>query len=179
MNASAIHLGFRPLLASVFLALLLLVGCSSEAADTPSASEEVPTASAGPATEIRLEVTGGAFAGTYDTISERATCSEDLVGAGAWGNQFFEPEQEGLQSLQLIVPDAESAAGGTGEFNVSVRVNGETYTVETRPDRTPQGSGTVTVDRSASPAKVELDVQTADGVALRSMITCHEVMRLS
>src|SRR5436305_162085 len=55
--------------------------------------------------------------------SDRGGCSYGLAGAGSFGNQLSDPKNKdpkAFNSLQLIVPDAKKAAGGTGEFDLTV-----------------------------------------------------------
>jgi len=171
----------------------LVAACSTKksatADSTGAASSSAATsgASAGAAKgKIHLEVSGGANAGTYDVEMKDAGCSYGLAGEKAWGNQYSidttDPKQ--FSSLQLVVPDAKAAAGGTSSFQMTVQFGplfgsgGHSYDVSTRPGASKkEGSGTVTVQDQGSTGKVTFDAKTTDGVGLKGTIDCQSVMR--
>lgn len=152
---------------------------ASEAAAPASATEGAPNSA------IHLVVTGGPHAGTYDAQATSGGCSYGLAGPKAWGNQYSidanDPKQ--FSSLQLVVPDAKEAAGGTSHFLMTVGfgplMQMATYDVDTRADASkPQGKGTLTVDDRGGSGKVTFSAQTAAGVKLEGTIDCHTVMRM-
>jgi hypothetical protein len=142
---------------------------------------------ADPVTEtVHLVVTGGPNAGTYNATTERGGCSFGLAGPGSWGNQLSDPKDKDpkhFNSLQLIVPNAKKAAGGTHEFLLKIGFGplmhrGAEYTVETRAGEAKKsGSGTLTVLDKGTTGVVTFDAKTADGVRLAGTIDCKSVMR--
>ena len=180
-------------LVTVLAVIAFAAACSSKDSATadstgaPANAASVSEASAGAAKgKIHLEVSGGANAGTYDVEMKDAGCSYGLAGENAWGNQYStdatDPKQ--FSSLQLIVPDAKAAAGGTSTFQMTVQFGplfgsgGASYDVNTRPNASKKsGSGTVTVQDQGSTGKVTFDAKTADGVGLKGTIDCQSVVR--
>src|SRR3954471_24515874 len=72
---------------------------------------------------VKLTITGGPNAGTHEASTERGGCTYGFAGPGSWGNQLSDPKDKDpkkLNSLQLIVPDAKKAAGGSPEFLLTV-----------------------------------------------------------
>ncbi len=141
---------------------------------------------AAPVETAHLVVAGGPHAGTYDASTEKGGCTYGFAGPGSWGNQLSNPKDKDpkhFNSLQLIVPDAKAAAGGTGMFYLAVRfgsIMGENtqYVVETRPNEKKKGgSGSVTVADHGTTGKVDFNVTTTDGVKLSGSIDCKSVMR--
>ena len=145
----------------------------------------VDTQGGGDATIIDVVVTGGPAAGTYQRRSPKGTCSTNLTGNGAWGNQYSDPEiNEGLSSLQLIVDNTAEAAGGTSQFLTTftfgnfLSTDATTYTYEGREGEDKKGkSGTVTVEDRGQSAKVTLLVEPEDGVKIDATIQCNEIFR--
>ena len=131
---------------------------------------------------IHVVITGGPNAGTYDGSTDRGGCSAGMTGHGSWGNQYSlvkENNPKVLNSVQLIVPDAKSAAKGTHDFFLNVAFGRITarvaeYKVETEKK---SGSGTVTVNDKGSTAIVTFDATTAAGVRLQGTIDCKSVQR--
>ena len=142
----------------------------------------VPMFAQQPKESVHLVITGGANAGTYDATTDRGGCSAGLTGKGSFGNQFSLPKEKDpkkFNSLQLIVPDAKAAAGGTHTFYVSVGFGplinrSAEYKVDTAKN---SGSGTVTVADKGATATVTIDATTAAGVKLHATIDCKSVMR--
>jgi len=135
---------------------------------------------------VHLVITGGPNAGTYDATSDKGGCSYGLGGPGSWGNQLSLPKEKDpkkLNSLQLVVPDAKKAAGGSKEFQMTVgfgplMARSAEYTVDTRATAPKKsGSGTVTVDDKGSTGKVTFSATTAAGVKLDGTIDCKSVTR--
>ena len=184
----------RTAAAAVVTMSMLVLGCS-KSSDGHTADTGAPVAAAATATpkaggsggeSVHLEVTGGANAGIYDEAVSDGGCSYGLAGKGAWGNQYSVDASDAkkFSSLQLVVPDAKSAASGTSTFHMTVGFGplfGQghvEYDVDTRSDApSKHGSGTVTVEDHGSTGKVTFDAKTADGVGLKGTIDCHSVMR--
>ena len=166
-----------------------LVACSkkgSDATDTTGATvASVPADGASTGT-IHLEVIGGPNAGSYDVDMPNSGCSYGLAGPTAWGNQYSIDTEDSkkFSSLQLIVPDAKGAAGGTATFQMTAQFGpmfgdgGALYAVNTHPDApTKGGSGTVTVEDHGSTGRVTFDAKTDAGVELKGTIDCKSVVR--
>ena len=135
---------------------------------------------------VDLTVTGGPNAGKHHASTEKGGCSYGLSGPGSWGNQLSDPKDKDAKkfnSLQLVVPNAKAAAGGTGEFQLVVGFGplmnrSATYTVDTRAAAPKKaGSGTVTVTDKGSTGEVKFSATTAEGVKLEGTIDCKAVMR--
>ena len=180
----------RRALATLVIASLA-VGCAKKDADSGAEAKADASGSTVDVTDalntavkgkVHLEVTGGKNAGTYDAEMKDGGCSYGLAGEGSWGNQFSIDTKDAKQfsSLQLIVPNAKAAAGGTSKFQLTAGFgpifgDGATsYDVNTS-DR--KGSGKVTVDDKGSTGTVTFDAKTADGVGLKGTIDCATVMR--
>lgn len=181
----------------LFLVLSLSFAACGGAGDDPaqgtSAPGAAPAGGADPAVldspsgagSIHLVVTGGPHAGTYD-VPNVDGCSFGLAQPGAWGNQFTRDTQDPREfsSLQMIVPNAKAAAGGTNQFNMTVSFGpmfseGQTdYAIETREGAPRQaGQGTASVEDGGDTGKVSFDATTSDGVRLQGTITCSKVTR--
>ncbi len=188
--------------ASLLSACVLLGACAggdSEADADASAQAEAenPAGAAGasagqPATTIHLVVGGGPHAGTYDVTSADLTCSYGFAGPGSWGNQYSVTDKnpDEFSSLQLIVPDTEDAADGTGTFLLTagfgsmIEPGYTEHTIDTGAtlggtdsSREHRGSGTITVDDRGQTGKVTFSGTTEDGVTLEGTIDCHRLMR--
>jgi hypothetical protein len=145
----------------------------------------VPLASlraAEPKEKVHLTITGGTNAGTYDAVTDRGGCSAGMTGPASWGNQFSLPKEKDpkkLNSVQLIVPNAKAAAGGTHDFFLNIGFGplmqrAAEYKVDTAKK---QGSGTLTIADKGATALVTFDATTAAGVKLHGTIDCMSVMR--
>lgn len=135
---------------------------------------------------VHLEVIGGPNAGSYDADMLESGCSYGLAGPTAWGNQYSidTEDAKAFSSLQLIVPDAKAAAGGTSTFQITAQFGpifgggGASYDVNTRPDAPKKsGSGTVTVEDHGSTGRVTFDAKTDANVELKGTIDCKSVLR--
>ena len=178
----------------LFAIAAALAACSKSDAEGDAAAgaaggDAAPAADTRPAGDvnstIRLVVTGGKHAGTYDAKATDGGCSYGYAEKGAWGNQYSidPPDANTFSSLQLIVPNAAAAKGGTKEFLMTVMFGplmgaNTQYEIDTRArsDRN-KGSGTLTVDDRGGEGRVTFAGQTADGVKLEGTIDCHKVMR--
>lgn len=141
------------------------------------------TLSAAPVKEtVHVVIANGPNAGTYEGETDRGGCSAGLTGAGSFGNQFSMPKSKdpkAFNSLQLIVPDAKAAAGGTHDFELHVGFGpimnrSAEYVIVTKKG---QGSGTVTVADHGATAMVTFDGTTAAGVKLHGTIDCKSILR--
>lgn len=141
------------------------------------------TLSAAPVKEtVHVVVANGPNAGTYEGETDRGGCSAGLTGVGSFGNQFSLPKEKDTKkfnSLQLIVPDAKAAAGGTHDFELHVGFGpimnrSAEYVIVTKKG---QGSGTVTVADHGATAMVTFDGTTAAGVKVHGTIDCKSILR--
>ena len=135
---------------------------------------------------VKVTITGGPNAGTHEASGTRGGCSAGMTGPGSFGNQLSNPkdtDKTKLNSVQLIVPDAKKAAGGSGEFFVMVAfgplmARGAEYTIDTQPTSAKKrGSGKVTVQDGGKTATVTFSGTTAEGVKLEGRIDCRSVIR--
>jgi hypothetical protein len=168
---------------------IFLVACSKgngDAKDTTGAAVASATSDGESKGTIHLEVVGGPNAGSYDVDMPGSGCSYGLAGPTAWGNQYSidTDDAKKFSSLQLIVPDAKAAAGGTSTFQMTAQFGplfgsgGASYDVNTRPDAPKKsGSGTVTVADHGSTGTVTFDARTDAGVELKGTIDCKSVVR--
>jgi hypothetical protein len=177
---------------TIAAALLLgtsLVACSkrgSDATDTTGATLASAAPDGASKGTIHLEVIGGPNAGSYDVDMLESGCSYGLAGATAWGNQYSidTDDAKKFSSLQLIVPDAKAAAGGTSTFQMTAQFGpifgggGASYDINTRSDAPKKsGSGTVTIEDHGSTGRVMFDAKTGAGVELKGTIDCKSVVR--
>ena len=184
--------------ASLVSACMFLTACGGGDSDANVEAEAgsataAPAASDGqPATTIHLVVGGGPHAGTYDVTSADITCTYGFAGPGSWGNQYSvtDKQPEEFSSLQLIVPDTEDAADGTGTFLLTAGFGSmlnpgySELTIDTGAtlggtdsNKEHRGSGTVTVDDRGQSGKVTFRGTTEDNVTLEGTIDCHRLMR--
>lgn len=168
------------------------IGADGTTEAAGASSSDAQQSSGQAATTIHLVVGGGPQAGTYDATSADITCTHGFAGPGSWGNQYSvaggNPGE--FSSLQLIVPDTEDAADGTGTFLLTAGFGPlmDTGYVEhtidtgatlggTDPNKEHKGTGTVTVDDRGQSGKVTFSGTTEDNVTLEGTIDCHRLMR--
>ncbi|MEO8088910.1 MAG: hypothetical protein ABI703_01285 [Gemmatimonadales bacterium] len=184
--------GVKPLLPVAILALAAC-GNGDTAAKTSDGEStvQVPASTGEAATTIHLVVQGGPHAGTYDAKSSDITCSYGFAGKGAWGNQYSVTGKKPTEfsSLQLIVPNAKGAAGGTDKFLLTVgfgqlmQPGYSEHTINTGASLTEaetatrEGSGTITVEDKETTGKVTFKGRTKDDVGLEGTIACHQLLR--
>ena len=186
----------RPTAAPAFLLALLLAACGTGAAtptSTPDGADAEPTVAAtddgssgdggsagdagGDATaSVEVTVTGGEFAGTYTGSVADAGCSRGATGENTFGLQYSTDEDVELSSVQLLVNDADAAAGGSDDFLTMLTFGDwvEGTTVEVEPPAE-NGSGSVTLDDRGDSATITIDAETADGMAIDATVECHSV----
>lgn len=128
---------------------------------------------------VDVTVTGGEFEGTYSGSVPDGGCSRGATGENSFGLQYSTDEAVELSSLQLIVNDADAAAGGTDDFMTMLTFGDllEGTTIEIEPPEA-NGSGTVTVDDRGDSATIEIEAETSDGVAIDATVECHSVFDL-
>lgn len=135
---------------------LLLAGCG-----------EAP-----PATAVRVELSGGPGAGTYQSTATTPACL--MEATGPVGVQFTDwtGPKEGLRSLSLVVPERTRP----GAFYLGM-VFGDFFTgrvveIDTRAPTTARGEGRVTLAPRTEGTTVTVTGATEHAVALRATITC-------
>ena len=172
------------------LGLALLSGCSDDqkpSDETPAPSESADAATGTenkkPRAEIKLVLTGGNFAGTYNATCTDACCSYGIADKNTFGNQYSETgkgEKE-LSSVQLIVEDV-TGDKSTDEFMLTVTIGdfmnekSTSYTLNTRKKGTVTGSGKIDLKYSNNKATVKIKGKTADGVGIDLDMECFRVI---
>ncbi len=167
--------------------LILAVACSkgekNVATDTAAASPASAPATGAKGdvnSTVHVNLTGGANAGSYDGKATDGGCSAGLTGEGSWGNQYSITTEDPkvFSSLQMIVPDAKAAAGGTNKFLITIGfgplLSQKTYEIEPAKGN---GTGTVKIDDRGNSAKVTFSGQTKAGVKVEGTIDCLTLIR--
>lgn len=136
---------------------------------------------------IKLTLTGGQDAGSYEVTTKDGACSYGLAEAASWGNQYSiaTADPAAFSSLQLIAANVDPA-GGTSQFMTTVSfgelfsASGRNYEINAlSADEAGAGSGTVTVDDRGETATIRIQGETADGVGIDATIECLSVIRLT
>lgn len=177
--------GSRGRILAAVAAALLVASCSGGAGKSSGKDTgRVDTRKGGTVTEtVKVTLTGGPDAGTFEAQARDAGCSYGLTGPDSWGNQYSDNTvTTGLSSLQLIVPSTKAAAAGTDKFLTTVTIGklleGRSYEIETRDgELKPGGSGTVTVKDSGNTGTVSITGTTKNNVKIDATITCNNVVR--
>jgi hypothetical protein len=185
----------RLTLAPAVLLALILAACggattTTDGADAGGDAQATPTADAGDGGDggdgagagdagatVDVTVTGGEFEGNYEGSVAEGGCSRGATGENTFGLQYSTSEAVELSSLQLVVNDAEGAAGGgTDDFQTSLTFGDllEGTTIDVQPPES-QGSGTVEVDDRGDTATITIDAETSEGVGIDATVECHSV----
>jgi len=136
---------------------------------------------------IKVVITGGPNAGTYNLTSTETTCSRNATGANSFGNQYSTRAATGLTSVQLIISDAKKAAsGGTSDCYISVRfgkiIGGTKYEFGKLPKgfggEDAGGKGTASLSGSGNNTTSTIEGTTKAGVKLQVTIQCSSVLDL-
>lgn len=132
------------------------------------------------AASVDVTITGGAFEGNYSGSVPDGGCSRGATGENTFGLQYSTTEDVELSSVQLIVNDADDAAGGTEDFMTTLTFGDllEGTTVDISPPDG-NGTGTVTVDDRGDTATITIEGETSDGMAIDATVECHSVFDLS
>ena len=175
-------------LASASLLLATLIGCTgddvsqdeSPEGGAPAATSASPAVNAPGGTTMHLTVTGGAKPGNWTKSQSTPTCTLGYAGEGVWGvaGNDLENGGTGLRGIDLTVPDAANAKGGTPKFRFTAYIGGieAANQVEIDP-ASEKGSGTATIDDRGGTATVTVKGRTADGAEVDAHIECGTVMR--
>ncbi|MEP7087552.1 MAG: hypothetical protein ABI884_09465 [Gemmatimonadota bacterium] len=135
-----------------------------------------------------VTVVGGGHDGVYLLENDDTPCAitseppprpkhqfDVLIGAETRGR---DPKK--LTLLMLMIPDADLREDNHSFFS-SITFgdigSGNRYSVETRPDSTVTGSGTVSVRRRGHDATVGFDVTSPSGIEFKGTIQCVDVAR--
>jgi hypothetical protein len=149
-------------------------------ADGGAPAAESPAVTAPGGTTMHLTITGGAKAGNWTKSQSAPTCTLGYAGKGVWGvaGNDLENGGTGLRGIDLTVPDAANAKGGTPKFRFTAYIGGteQANQVEIDPE-SEKGSGTATIDDRGGTATVTVKGRTADGAEVDAHIECGTVMR--
>ena len=176
-------------------AMVLLSACGNNGEDSNNSADTAQVNGSGDTktktgfedkrrADIKLVVSGGDNAGTYNTVCRDACCSFAIAGEKTFGNQYSETGKGAneLSSVQLVVENVTSGSTKTtNEFLVTVSFgelfgeNSKTYTINTQKGKG-EGSGTVTVQYANDKAHVTLKGKTKEGVELDLDMECHKVI---
>ncbi|HEY1015878.1 MAG TPA: hypothetical protein VGE07_24425, partial [Herpetosiphonaceae bacterium] len=134
---------------------------------------------------IKLTLTGGQDAGSYEVTTKDGACSYGIAEAASWGNQYSiaTADPAAFSSLQLIAASVDPASG-TNQFMTTVSFGelfsaaGRNYEIKALDgDEDGAGSGTVLVDDRGETATIRIQGQTAEGVGIDATIECLSVIR--
>lgn len=174
----------------VILLVAFFAGCSndnktagSETTKDSSGKQETTTAAplSGPHANIKLVITGGEMAGTYEAVCQESCCSFGIAGDKTFGTQYS-VEGKGpkeLSSVQMIVNDV-TGNKTTTEFTVTFSF-GELFTAESKSFTINtagghnDGAGTLNLEYAADKATVHIEGKTKDGIGLNLDMECHRV----
>jgi hypothetical protein len=174
------------------LVFVILSGCSDEtkpADETPEATSSGAGAASGSSDKkerasIKVVLTGGELAGTYNATCRDACCSYGIAEKTTFGNQYSETGkgEKDLSSVQLIVDDV-TGDKSTGEFLVTVTIGdflnpkSTSYTIDTRKKADDKkGTGNIDLKYSNNKATVKLVGKTEDGVGIELDMECFRVI---
>ena len=136
---------------------------------------------------IRLVVTGGEMAGTYEAVCKTTCCSHGIAGENVFGTQYSEDGKapNELSSVQLMIGNV-TGDKTTDEFLVTISFgdlfgkNSKSYTIQTsefyKETYKKQGSGTIDLKYSKPRSTVKLKGKTEDNVEIDLTIDCHTTM---
>lgn len=136
---------------------------------------------------IKVVITGGPNAGTYNLMAAETTCTRNATGANSFGNQYSTRAATGLTSVQLIISDAKKAAsGGTSDCYLSIRfgkiIGGTKYEFGKLPPslggEDTGGKGTASLSGSGNNTTSTIEGTTKAGVKIQVTIQCRSVLDL-
>ncbi len=166
---------------TLFLALALAACSRGEKAETGEAADGTQgddSAEGAGNGSVKVVVTGGAHAGTYDVASGLA-CIPDYgpLDPKAFGGAYFGDftTQTGVVMVDMIVRDkGAAAAGGTSSFAFNTTVNpkvmeGATYRIDPEKE---MGSGKATIQGSGDKSTVRFEGTTKEGVKIDATVRC-------
>ena len=172
----------------ILLLLAALAGCGGadnavprdEAAAGSAPAAESPAVAAPGGTTMHLTITGGAKPGSWTKSQTAPTCTLGYAGKDVWGvaGNDLENGGTGLRGIDLTVPKAANAKGGTPNFRFTAYIGGieQANQVEIDPANE-KGSGTATIDDRRGTATVTVKGRTADGAEVDAHVECGTVMR--
>jgi hypothetical protein len=170
------------------LVLAMILGGCGAGTPTPGVVDPDTVATATPAdgdgdgdgdgaASVEVTVAGGEFEGTYSGSVPDGGCSRGATGANTFGLQYSTDQDVELSSLQLVVNDAEAAAGGGTDDFMATFTFGDLLTgtsVDIDPPES-NGTGTVTLDDRGDTATITIDGETSDGAQIDASVECHSV----
>lgn len=134
-----------------------------------------------PDTLISLELIGGDNAGSYEVTQEDSSCLYGTSNGDDWRTLYgSDTSKDGtLSTVLLVIPNTTEAASGSTDFFFSAGLNeyGSEAYLEYILD-SPNGNGTVTVQKDGSQATLSISGQTSAGVAVKATITCNNVLEV-
>jgi hypothetical protein len=156
---------------------------TSETTKDSTSEQKTTTATPanGPHANIKLVITGGDMAGTYEAVCRESCCSFGVAGDKTFGTQYSE-EGKGpkeLSSVQMIVNDV-TGNKTTSEFLVTFSfgelfgANSKSFSINTQKGKN-DGSGTLNLEYSPDKASVHIEGKTKDGAGLNLEMECHHV----
>ncbi len=140
-------------------------------------------AQAQPETFIRVQLTGGDRAGTYEVSQEDSSCLYGTSNGDDWRTLYSSDnsKDETLSTVLLVIPNTTEAASGSTDFFFSAGLNqyeGENYLEYILDPPSNNGTGTVTVQKDGSQATLTITGQTSAGVKVNATITCNNVLEV-
>lgn len=142
-----------------------------------------------PLTRVSVEVTGGAYEGSYTRDSPDTNCMVGSGGGDKWeatvGTDV--PEPGGLSLFMLTVPHSgmSSSTGSATITDFSLFVGfgeygGDGYTEYALEPASSKGSGSLSLTQTdRKHAQLAVTGQTAEGVTLSATLTCNDVLDMS
>jgi len=129
---------------------------------------------------IKLIVTGGDMAGTYEATCMESCCSYGIAGKKIFGNQYSESGKgpRELSSVQMIIDDV-TGNKSTTEFLVTVSFGelfGEDSKSFTIDSKSSEGSGKLDLEYANEKAKIKMKGTTKEGVQLDLTMECFKVI---
>ena len=149
----------------------------------PTTPTPVPSTSA----TLNLTLEGGPQPGTFEVSSTEEVCgygsnSGSVLTEGlddpsdAWTVDYYdEGATNTLSRLELLIPKARDATGGTNVFYLSV--NDQQYYYENLEGQEPDATGKVTLKNNGDTGTITLDLENADGSKVKGTIECRRVTR--
>lgn len=161
---------------------------AAPATEKPAAAPGGAAPALGPATTVKVTVTGGPRAGSYSGSSRETICSLGILNKGQWGVQYSDANMqaakpEAFTSFQFL--GAKDEADGVRDsedffalvnFGPLIGEGSIAYTIKPADERS-GGRGTATVEVRGATAAVTVKGETKEGVKIDARVDCHAVLR--